>query len=56
MVVFIYIVKHDAVREIKLNERLIEDASGERKREILTMILDYANCKWRKVKRTCKEK
>ena len=44
------------MKEIKLNEKIFEDDNGERKREVMTMILDYSNCKWRKVKRTCKEK
>jgi hypothetical protein len=50
------VVKHDEEKVITLNERVFVDSNGDRKRESLTIILDYAYCKWRKVKRTTKDK
>ncbi|KAL5033609.1 hypothetical protein BDV3_000579 [Batrachochytrium dendrobatidis] len=47
-----YLSTNDTIREIKLNEHVYDDPTGVRKRESMWIILDYKNCKWRKVKRT----
>jgi flagellar biosynthesis GTPase FlhF len=41
-------------QEFKLTERVFTDPLGINKRECFYIILDYSNCKWRKVKRTSK--
>ncbi|KAH9270541.1 hypothetical protein BASA83_007354 [Batrachochytrium salamandrivorans] len=47
-----YISQKNVVKEIKLSEHVFDDVNGVRKRESMWIILDYDNCKWRKVKRT----
>lgn len=50
------VVKHEEEKTIKLSERSFIDVNGDRKKEVLTIVLDYFNCKWRKVKRTARDK
>ncbi|KAI8929570.1 hypothetical protein BC831DRAFT_443254 [Entophlyctis helioformis] len=47
-------VKRVEIKEIMLSERIFADPNGVRKRETLWILLDYGECKWRKVKRTAK--
>ena len=43
---------HEEVYEIKLTDRIIQDAQGQPRREVILLLLDYSKCKWRKVKKT----
>ncbi|KAL2911596.1 hypothetical protein HK105_208935 [Polyrhizophydium stewartii] len=47
-------VRHDETKEVKLSERIYVDDNGQRKRENMWILLNYSECKWRKVKRTSK--
>jgi hypothetical protein len=40
------------VREFKLSEKIVVVDESTRKREAMFIVLDYSNCKWKKVKRT----
>lgn len=54
MVLTVNIEIQDITKEFKLTEKISTDAMGITKKEVLIIILDYLNCKWRKVKRTTK--
>jgi bisphosphoglycerate-dependent phosphoglycerate mutase len=50
------LAREQTEKSVVLNERRYTDDQGEKKKEVLTVVLDYANCKWRKVKRTQRDK
>jgi hypothetical protein len=56
IVIYSNVVKQDLKIEIKLNEKMNQQENGVLAREVLTIILDYNECRWRKVKRVTRER